>query len=95
MGVLRHTWQDMSDEESDRIEAALLAAMDEDDAMTALVVMRDYAVPASYYQGAVEDRLTAEEAQTLQRMYERDPVSHASERGRALIAKLSRLRGAV
>jgi hypothetical protein len=53
MSVTRRTWHDMPDEESDRIEAALLAAMDEDDAMTALVVMRDYAVPASAWQGAV------------------------------------------
>lgn len=44
----------MPADEADRIEDALIAALDEDDAMTALQVLRELVVPASHYRGAVE-----------------------------------------
>jgi hypothetical protein len=53
MDLLRH-WQAMSAEDNDRLEAALLEVMDEDEAMSAIQIAMEHTVPAAAFRGAVE-----------------------------------------
>jgi len=52
----------MPPEDNDRMEAELLAHLDEDDAMAAIQVMRDHTVPVAAYRGAVEALANVREA---------------------------------
>lgn len=53
MGDIEHCWRTMDPADAERLEAALLKWMDEDEAMSAIQVMREYTVPAASYRGAV------------------------------------------
>ena len=64
MSLIERAWRDMPADEFNRMTQALLAELDEDDAMSAVQVMRGYVVPAASLRGAVA-RL--ERAETLLR----------------------------
>jgi hypothetical protein len=50
---LRRCWKAMPAEDNERMEAALLAVLDEDEAMDAIQTLMKHAVPAGAFLGAV------------------------------------------
>jgi hypothetical protein len=55
MSPIERAWREASLDWHDELGAALVRELDEDDALTAIQVVRKFCVPAPSYQGAIEE----------------------------------------